>query len=308
MNTYRAEQIGSGLIAQRASRRQVVGGLVGLALGGLLGVRHRALAAQEATPGAEAAETGYPEFKMQATDGAFELPATIPAGRYRVTLENSAGAGVDAFLMRLPEGVTMEDVDAVFAAPPEVLPAWWLDATFAGGPTVQAGKTGQTIADFGPGDWLVLGNGHPTRPFTVTGDAATPVAPAIDPPAAASVELQEYAFVGLDGIAAGEQTWKITNVGTQPHFLELIKVPTGTTTQQIIDLLMRDDAATPAPGELDPATIAGVGGIGALSAGNTGWYLPDLEPATYAALCFVLDVETGLPHAMMGMVQVFTVA
>lgn len=49
-------------------------------------------------------------------------------------------------------------------------------------------------------------------------------------------------------------------------------------------------------------------GIGALSAGNTGWYLTDLAPATNVALCFVLDGETHMPHALRGMIQVFTVA
>jgi hypothetical protein len=33
----------------------------------------------------------------------------------------------------------------------------------------------------------------------------------------------------------------------------------------------------------------------------------DLAPGTYIALCFVPDEETGVPHALMGMVQVFTV-
>ena len=34
----------------------------------------------------------------------------------------------------------------------------------------------------------------------------------------------------------------------------------------------------------------------------------DLAPGTYIAVCFVPDEETGVPHALMGMVQVFTVA
>jgi len=33
----------------------------------------------------------------------------------------------------------------------------------------------------------------------------------------------------------------------------------------------------------------------------------DLAPGTYIALCFVPEEETGAPHALMGMVQVFTV-
>ncbi len=33
----------------------------------------------------------------------------------------------------------------------------------------------------------------------------------------------------------------------------------------------------------------------------------DLARGTYIALCFVPEEETGAPHALMGMVQVFTV-
>lgn len=66
---------------------------------------------------------------------------SVPSGRYLVTLENVGTEGVDAFPMRLPEGVTMEEVDALVAAPTG-LPDWRPSAIFAGGPTVLAGRMG----------------------------------------------------------------------------------------------------------------------------------------------------------------------
>lgn len=33
----------------------------------------------------------------------------------------------------------------------------------------------------------------------------------------------------------------------------------------------------------------------------------DLTPGTYVAVCFVIDPETGMPHAMEGMVSLFEV-
>lgn len=33
----------------------------------------------------------------------------------------------------------------------------------------------------------------------------------------------------------------------------------------------------------------------------------DLAPGTYAAVCFIPDLETGAPHAMLGMTASFTV-
>jgi hypothetical protein len=274
-----------------------------LAIGGTISAR-----AQEATPAPlAAAELGYFDLSIKITDAGVELPASIPAGRYLVTLEDATDHGIDAFLFRLPDGVTAEMVDAAFASPPEVAPDWWLDAILAGGPTVQSGRTGQVIADLIPGNWIVIGNGHPTQPFTVTGDPAAPIT-VTDPTIDAEIALQEYAFIGLDNLKAGQQTWKVTNTGAQPHFMELIKVPAGTTAEQIMQLLMADENATPAPGDVDPSQIEGVGGIGALSSGRTGWYVTNLDSGTYVALCFVLDFQAHMPHAMMGMIQVFTVS
>jgi hypothetical protein len=51
-----------------------------------------------------------------------------------------------------------------------------------------------------------------------------------------------------------------------------------------------------------------VGGMGQLSPGLTAWTELDLAPGTYVAVCFVFDPATGMPHAVLGMVDVFTVA
>jgi hypothetical protein len=276
--------------------------LCGLAIGGTVAVQ-----AQEATPKAiSGEELGYPELSIKITDAGVDMPGSVPAGRYLVTVDDATDHGLDAFLMRIPDRVTAEEVVATFAAPPTAFPDWWLKAIFAGGSAVQAGRTGQAITDLVPGDWLVFGNGHPTQAFAVTGDLAAPIA-AVDPTVEATITLDEYFFGGLDGIKAGPQIWKVTNGGSQPHFMELVKVPAGTTAQQIMQLLMADDQATPAAGGIDPAQIEGVGGIGTLSVGRSGWYVTDLEAGTYVALCFIPDLERFAPHAMMGMIQVFTV-
>lgn len=43
------------------------------------------------------------------------------------------------------------------------------------------------------------------------------------------------------------------------------------------------------------------------SSGQANWYELDLEPGTYATVCFIPD-PSGTPHVMLGMVEVFTVA
>jgi len=44
-----------------------------------------------------------------------------------------------------------------------------------------------------------------------------------------------------------------------------------------------------------------------LSMGKTGWIPVTLEAGTYVLLCFVPDIESGMPHAYHGMYQVITV-
>jgi len=44
-----------------------------------------------------------------------------------------------------------------------------------------------------------------------------------------------------------------------------------------------------------------------LSMGKTGWVPVTLEPGTYIVVCFVPDIESGMPHAFEGMYEVLTV-
>lgn len=44
-----------------------------------------------------------------------------------------------------------------------------------------------------------------------------------------------------------------------------------------------------------------------LSSGHSVWIEVNLTPGTYAAMCFVTDPNTGMPHALLGMVEVFNV-
>jgi hypothetical protein len=250
----------------------------------------------------------YPELKITSTGTKFELSTRVVAGRYVVTLDNQGKEGVDAQFVQVPEGRTVEEVGHALADP-NANAAWLYEATWAGGPTVLAGKQGQTIIDLTAGNWAITADGY--APSSLLVIPAYPFSPAQpEPEAAANIELQEYGFVGLTSdIQPGKQVWKVTNIGDQPHFLELIKAPGSVTVDQVLDMFMSmgDPNAAPAPGALNPATIEGVGGIGTISPGKTDWYVTDLVPGTYIALCFVPDRDSGVPHVMMGMVQVFTV-
>jgi hypothetical protein len=271
-----------------------------------------AVSAQSAAPAASnLSEMGYPELTIVAKGDHFEAPEAVEAGRYLLIASNPEGQpGTEVSLTLLPEGETLDGTLAAFASGD--IPAWLFETTFLGGPIMPRdlhGKEQRAVVDLTPGDWIVWSPGNPTpapRLLTVTGDAAA-VATAADPEADVEVELQEYAFTMPEEIPAGPRVWQVTNVGTQPHFIELVKTPEPVTMEQMTAILFGDGGATPAPGAPNPDEFFGAGGLATMSVGTTGWIELDLEPGYYVAMCFVPDAASGMPHAMMGMLGFFTV-
>lgn len=88
-----------------------------------------------------------------------------------------------------------------------------------------------------------------------------------------------------------------TNVSTEsPHFLALVHVKEGTTRKQIIDSFSSDGP----PSFFLPDSA----GTDFLSTGQSQTLHYRLPKGEYAMMCFFPDPETGMPHAMMGMVKV----
>ena len=285
------------------------------------------VAAQEATPSATGARLealGLPELRVTATDEAIDMPREVGAGRYLVVLENSAAHGVEAQFVLLPAGVTLEQT---LATPrPEdadMPPAWFYEATLAGGLFAAPGATERVVLDLDPaGEWYVdvgrdleAGGEGATRaghdlPLTVTEGDAAPGASA-EPPAEATAEMRDFDFV-IPSVPHGRLIWRVTNTGTQPHHIILFRAPAGVSEEQVMEALafefgMAPEGATPSPDLPSPESFAEAGGTAVLSAGRTMWLESDLAPGTYVAVCFVPDPATRTIHAVMGMVELFTV-
>ncbi|MGI8475889.1 MAG: hypothetical protein ACR2OO_05910 [Thermomicrobiales bacterium] len=150
-------------------------------------------------------------------------------------------------------------------------------------------------------------SGGSAAKLKVTGDLP---AGSADLPGAIKVNLKEYTFEIPDGVKPGLQIWHLTATGEQPHFMFLAKVPAGTTEQQVLTTMSFDDTkgATPGPEMLTRKDFQPVYSSSDISTGQSLWVQVDLKAGTYVAMCFVNDKATGAPHAMMGMVTVFTVA
>jgi hypothetical protein len=193
------------------------------------------------------------------------------------------------------------------SAPP---PAYY-HFTLAGGVAAPAGGTGQVVLDLTPGDWIAWADqpGAAQQPvtFTVTGEMPTDL---VDPASSATISLGEYVIKVTAGeVKAGPQVLKIDNIGAQPHFVVASKVPDGVTDDDLAKVLDSEMTGTPADVNFNPDTdLQPVFETGTQSTGTSTWVSVNLEPGTYALLCFFPDEGDGMPHAMKGMHAVIVIS
>lgn len=251
-------------------------------------------ATPEAT-GSILAGMGYPELAIEVVNGEITVPAEVEAGRTLITYTNAGEESSHPFLIRIPDSVSPEQAAADTGPEAMEPPAWFFDSTFPGfvGETMP-GETTRAVVDLTPGNYAVLDNS--AFPFRVVESDATPVASG-DPASDGTVRLFEMGFELPEPVEPGRQVLEVVNDGAAPHELLLVRSPEPVTPEEALALIEGEG----------PSDLVPVGGMGWLSPGATAWTEVDLEPGHYIALCFVFDPGTGMPHAMMGMVDVFTV-
>ncbi len=300
---------------------------------------------QEATPEAGLADLGLPELTVAVTTTAFEgIPEELEAGRYLVTVsaadDTEFGGGV-AFVQ--PAGMSAEEFLAAPSGPPDEAgamgtpaaapegtpgaggdemgemggpPPFIFEATYAGGAFALAGQSAEVVLDLTPGEWIAWGDDPEAMQepviFEVTGEMPADLA---EPESSATLVMAEYVINVAEGeLNAGPQVVKIQNVGAQPHFIIVAKVPDGLTEEQVAVALEEEEAVgmsgTPAAySDFNPDEDAmPVTFTATQSIGTTTWVTMNLEPGTYVLVCFFPDLEAGIPHAYLGMYTVVEVA
>lgn len=270
----------------------------------------------EATPssGDAWADLGLPELNLVFTPDAIDgIPESLEAGRYLLNIGGEPGPedyALSAMIMQLPEGMTMDDAMAQAEGAADAPPAFYYDAVLAGGvgAVIPAGHTSATsIIDLTPGEWLIAG-GQFSRPpvmLTVTGEMPADLP---EPESNATLTMDEMTIELTDGaLLVGENLIKSENIGAQPHFIEILMVPEGTTVENIDAAIQQEMGGTPEAEPLNLEEAMPGAFISEQSTGITAWASVTMEAGTYAAMCWVLDPETGMPHAMMGMYQVFVI-
>ena len=293
----------------------------------------------QATPGSPVpltenpfADLELPALAITVTASAIEgLPPELPAGRYVLSVTDATatpegGIGSGVVFLQVPSGMTTEsllDAIAETAAMPAMIdgrsPSWMANTSVTGGPYARNDETVYAVVDLVAGSWVLWTEDPkaPQRPVpvTVTGEASTdPTTPASN----VRIELDEYFYAFSDDITAGPLILEVANVGTLLHFIALIRVPEGTTVEDVQALVAGAAGATPAPvGNLTVANVEQVFAAGDQSDGVTAWYATSLLAGTYAAVCFMTSSiidgpltllgEQGASHTLMGMVAVIEV-
>lgn len=262
---------------------------------------------------------GFPEIEITVGPDGVEAPSTLEAGPYLVTL--SAAEPYIGYLnfMQPPAGLSEEEMvtRAQEAGTRDLARHDWV---YAGGTNTPAiGETASFIIDLRPGEYQVAASYYTEEedveevyqlvPLTVT-ELAADATPAAEPASTVTLEQTDdlQYIVTPDPVPAGPQIWKITNTGEMhAHHVVMMRVPDAATAKGIVSEFNSMMAGTPPAGESVFMQGVWVGYAALQSGGWTTWAEFDLKPATYAVICFIINPDSGRPHAADGMVTVFTV-
>lgn len=261
---------------------------------------------------------GLPETEITVSPDGVTAPETLAAGFHLITLnaaEPYVGyVNIVQYPAELDEATATEQMLAAGAG--DMPQEGW---TYYGGSNT--GNVGEPVSfaiNLAPGEyhWGVSyytseSNGEDEImtlvPFTVTEDDA-----AVTEEPASTVLLEQtddlQYIVSPEVVPAGPQVWKIDNIGTHHvHHVVMAGVPDDTTTQSIVGEFNALFAGTPPAEDSLAMQMTWVGYAAIQSGGQTTWAEFDLDPGTYAVICYIMDPATGRPHVLDGMATVFTV-
>ena len=233
----------------------------------------------------------------------FDMPDQVPAGAARLSVTNEGDEEHHAQLFRLEDGATVEELsDALATSGPAAAAVF---GEFVGGTGLVAPGSesrADAVVELTPGTNVLLclvpdsaGAPHLAHGMLRQFEVADTDDPPALPPADADVELVDYAF-DLPDTIDGNAGLRITNAGSEPHEMIVLRLDDGATADDVAHAL--------AEGAPPPGTA--VGGMQALLPGATQQLQLDLEPGDYAVICHVPSPD-GTPHHVRGMIRQVTV-
>lgn len=260
-----------------------------------------AACAKEAPPPAAAEPQ---EVTFTGTNFAFTGPDSIAPGMTAITFVNHGTQNHHLILGRLDDGKTEADLMAYLDTTHTMAPPAFLAMRgAANGIAPNAANT--SVIDLDPGHYVAIcflpdpadGTSHVMKGMIKELVVAGPPDTAASPTADIEARTSDYRFT-LPPLTAGHHVIHYVNDGPQAHEIQLVRLNDGATAESFLAAL-EPGATAPPPGTF-------MGGPGVLSAGTEDYWNVDLEPGHYMLLCLVPDTD-GMPHALKGMVQEFTV-
>ncbi len=254
---------------------------------------------------------GIQTMVIEAFDFGYKTLGSIPGGQTRVQMKNTGKEIHHGQFMLLNTGVTPDQLGAAFAKGEQGLGEVFGLVTQAGGPGVTLpGSSTEVILNLTEGQYLIAcfiaGADHIPHlakgmlmPLKVTAAPAAAAAPAVN----GTITMFDFNFTMPDTLPAGKSMYTVMNTGVQFHEFNIGQIPPGKT----VDDVKAYYAATTAPA--GPPPLIPMGGMNALTKGNTGIAVFDLTPGNYVAICNVPDQSkpNGDSHAHLGMIKGFIV-
>ena len=112
-------------------------------------------------------------------------------------------------------------------------------------------------------------------------------------------------------LSAGRIIIQATNEGPEPHEFAVLRLADDATHKSVIDMITGVTAMEGRHGTTSVAAGAPFerwGGLQGIAMGATGYAVLDLVPGHYLAVCFIPSMaNAGTPHAMLGMINQFSV-
>jgi hypothetical protein len=285
-----------------------------------------------ATPTADLSSSTPPIVRVTARDFAFDVADTLPAGWTTLDFENAGQEEHFAYLYRLPEDKTFEDLRTEALAPfgaawygyvtGEIsreeaedrfrteIPAWFYDEIISvgGAALTEPGERARVTIDLEPGTYVLEcyvkrpdGTWHTELGMQRTVVVATDEdhIDAAPPEVDATMTLSNYEIEMAGQVTAGPSVIEVRAEnrpeGLLPHDINLFRLEEGVDLPEIVewmDWMEPEGFRAPAPGR-------SLGGMEHLSPDRAGYVHLDLEPGSYAW------VSEG--YGDRGMVREFTI-
>jgi len=237
-----------------------------------------------------------------ATDYAFDMPSSVPAGLTTIRFSNKGKELHHISLVKVEKGKKAADVLAYFKSggPP---PMWMKPV---GGPNAPApGEETVFTSNLEAGDYvafcMIPSPGGPPhvmkgmiKALTVTPSVRKAAAPVAD----ITLTLSDHDFAFSKPLAPGSQVIAVRNTGKQMHEFFMAQLLPGKSPMDLAKFAENPVGAPPGKP---------MGGITDIVPGDVVYLQVDVPKGELGVMCFTPDMKDGKPHFAHGMIKQISV-